>query len=106
MQNQIPNLERYILAELQDMNAADTYIVSADIWVDCEQTHQVVNVLKKSDNTLVTSISTDSSFNIETDGELRYLEKQIEENLRTSLRQSCFKEKSYRIFFLLFQNKK
>lgn len=56
MQNQIPNLERYILAELQDMNAADTYIVSADIWVDCEQTHQVVHVLKKSDNTLVTTL--------------------------------------------------
>jgi hypothetical protein len=46
------------------------------------------------------------SFNIETDGELRYLEKQIEENLRTSLRQSCFKEKSYRIFFLLFHSLK
>jgi predicted nucleic acid-binding Zn-ribbon protein len=56
MQNQIPNLERYILAELQDMNAADTYIVSADIWVDCEQTHQVVHVLKKSDNTLITTL--------------------------------------------------
>jgi DNA repair ATPase RecN len=60
MQNQIPNLERYILAELQDMNAADTYIVSADIWVDCEQTHQVVNVLKKSDNTLVTTLFVES----------------------------------------------
>jgi hypothetical protein len=39
------------------------------------------------------------SFSPETDGELRYLEKQIEDNLKASLRQSCFKEKSYRIHF-------
>jgi DnaJ family protein B protein 12 len=37
-----------------------------------------------------------SSFHVDTESELNYLEKQIEENLRLELKQACFKERNYR----------
>ncbi len=41
-------------------------------------------------------------FKFETAGELNKIERQVEEDLLIELRQNCFREKSYSLFYFIF----